>query len=145
MIERALNATWVLVGAGGLALSWRLGFTGPSGPDSGFFPGIASAIVLVVGIVLFVRGEHVTGIEWPDRAGWKRIAGVVGGLVFMCAVVPYLGFAITGVLTMLILLRTVEQSSWWSSIGLSLGSVGAVLWLFGYMLELQLPRGPWGW
>lgn len=145
MIERALNATWILVGAGALALSWRLGIMGPSGPDSGFFPAVAGAIVLVAAVLLFVRGEHVGAIEWPDRGGWKRIAGVVGGLVFLNATVSYLGFAVAGVLTMMILLRTVEQSSWWSSVVLSLASVASVLWLFGYLLELQLPRGPWGW
>jgi hypothetical protein len=57
---------------------------------------------------------------------------------------PYLGFAATGAVTMIILLRTVEQSSWTASIALALGSVAAVLWLFGHVLGMVLPRGPWG-
>ena len=50
----------------------------------------------------------------------------------------------SGVITMLILLRTVEKSRWLASIALSLASVAGVMFLFGYLLELQLPRGPWG-
>ena len=50
----------------------------------------------------------------------------------------------TGAITMLILLRTVEQSSWIESIALALVSVAAVMWLFGHVLGMILPRGPWG-
>jgi putative tricarboxylic transport membrane protein len=57
---------------------------------------------------------------------------------------PYLGFAATGAITMIILLRTVEQSSWIESIVLTLASVVAVVWLFGHVLGMILPRGPWG-
>jgi putative tricarboxylic transport membrane protein len=83
-------------------------------------------------------------VVWPDRAGWRRILGVIAGLAFMAITIPWLGFAVAGFLTMLILLRTVEESRWLSSIVLSLVSVCVVLFLFGYLLELQLPRGPWG-
>jgi hypothetical protein len=62
----------------------------------------------------------------------------------MAVGIPYLGFAITGAITMLILLRTVEQSSWLASIALAIASVVAVVWLFGHMLGMPLPRGPWG-
>ena len=58
--------------------------------------------------------------------------------------IPYLGFAVTGAITMIILLRTVEQTSWPASIALALASVVAVMWLFGHVLGMVLPRGPWG-
>jgi hypothetical protein len=45
---------------------------------------------------------------------------------------------------MLILLRTVEQSSWAMSVLLAIASVVAVVWLFGHLLGMPLPRGPWG-
>ena len=145
MIERLANLTWILLGAGAAVLSWRIGLTGPYGPDSGLFPFIAGVLVCAGGVALMLgRGHAVQGLQWPDRAGWKRIAGVIGGLAFMALVIPYLGFAVTGVLTMLILLRTVEPGGWGSTILLSVVSVAVVMGLFGGLLELQLPRGPWG-
>lgn len=145
MIERIVNLTWILLGAGAAVLSWQIGLTGPYGPDSGLFPFVAGILVCLSGVALMLTPRNRAGdVIWPDRAGWKRILGVVAGLAFMAASIPYLGFAIAGAITMLILLRTVEQSSWLSSIVLSLVSVAAVLGLFGHLLGLQLPRGPLG-
>ncbi len=145
MIERAVNLTWILVGAAAAALSWQIGLYGDYGPHSGLFPFVAGILVSAAGVALLVsKGQVARGVVWPDRAGWRRIFGVVAGLAFMAVAIPYLGFAVAGFLTMLILLRTVEDSRWLSSIVLSLVSVGIVLFVFGYLLELQLPRGPLG-
>jgi hypothetical protein len=46
---------------------------------------------------------------------------------------------------MVILLRTVEKSSWWFSLALALVAIVVVVWLFGRILGMALPRGPWGW
>jgi hypothetical protein len=145
MIERAVNITWILLGAAAAALSWQIGLFGDYGPHSGLFPFIAGILVSLGGVALLLsKGHAARDVQWPDRAAWRRILGVLAGLVFMAIAIPYLGFAVSGVVTMLILLRTVEDSRWLSSIVLSLVSVGVVLFLFGYLLELQLPRGPWG-
>jgi hypothetical protein len=46
---------------------------------------------------------------------------------------------------MIILLRAVEKSGWVFSISLAFISVVVVVWLFGRVLGMTLPRGPWGW
>ena len=46
---------------------------------------------------------------------------------------------------MIILLRAVEKSGWLFSIALAFASVVVVVWLFGRVLGMTLPRGPWGW
>jgi hypothetical protein len=118
---------------------------GPSGPDSGLFPLIAALIILGAGVVLmFQRGSYARSPDFPRGAALWRVGGVVAGLALMAVGVPHLGFAITGAVTMLILLRTVEQSSWLASVVLAIASVAAVMWLFGHILGMPLPRGPWG-
>ncbi len=57
MLERGLNAFWILLGAGAAMASWSLGLIGTAGPDSGFFPLIAALIVLGSGLVLLVRPD----------------------------------------------------------------------------------------
>jgi putative tricarboxylic transport membrane protein len=66
-------------------------------------------------------------------------------LAVMAIGMPYLGFAVTGTLTMIILLRTVEQTHWFGSVVLAVTSSASVVWLFGHVLGMVLPRGPWGW
>lgn len=145
MIERLVNLTWILVGAAAVTLSLRIGLTGPYGPDSGLFPFISGGLVCAGGIALMLTRSHaVSVLEWPDFAGWTRILGVIGALAFMAFAIPYLGFAVASLLTMIILLRTVEPGGWVSTLVLAGVSVAVTLALFVGLLDLQLPRGPWG-
>ncbi|HJY78411.1 MAG TPA: tripartite tricarboxylate transporter TctB family protein [Burkholderiales bacterium] len=143
MLERALNAFWILLGAAAAAYAWTLGLLGPSGPESGLFPLLAALIVVGAGVALLFNSPVAP--ELPSGAALLRVAGVVGALAFMALALPYAGFAVTGALTMLILVRTAGESSWMGAIVLALASVAAVMWLFGQVLGMALPRGPWGW
>jgi putative tricarboxylic transport membrane protein len=143
MLERALNAFWILLGAAAAAYAWSLGLAGPSGPESGLFPLIAALIVMAAGIALLFRSP-VEG-HLPRGAALLRVFGVVGGLAFMALALPYAGFALTGALAMVLLVRTAGDSSWPGAIVLALASVAVVMWLFGQVLGMALPRGPWGW
>lgn len=145
MFERTLNAFWVLLGAAAATYAWSLGIVGRSGPESGLFPLIAAVIVMGAGIVLLLRPVPAeTAAGFPRGAALGRVLGVIAGLAVMAVGMPYLGFAVTGAITMIILLRTVEQTSWVGSIALAMAAVATVVWLFGHALGMVLPRGPWG-
>jgi hypothetical protein len=96
------------------------------------------------GIILLLRTSGVA-LDFPRGGGLWRVLGVVAGLIVMAAGMPYLGFSVTSFITMIILLRAVDQSSWLSAITLAFISTASVFWLFGQMLGMALPRGPWGW
>jgi hypothetical protein len=145
MFERALNVVWILLGGAAASYAWTLGLTGASGPDSGLFPFIAALIVMGAGAVLLVwPSDGTIPASFPRGAPLGRVLGVIAGLAFMAVSIPYLGFAIAGFVTMIILLRAVEKSGWLFSIVLALVSVLAVQWLFGHVLGMALPRSPWG-
>jgi len=144
MFERAVNAFWILLGAAAAAYAWTLGLTGPSGPESGLFPLICALIIMGAGSVLLSKGSMRTP-QLPRGAALRRIAGIVAGLAVMAVALPHAGFALTGALTMVILLRTTGDTGWLGSIALALASVAIVVWLFGHVLGMTLPRGPWGW
>jgi putative tricarboxylic transport membrane protein len=146
MFERALNAFWILLGAAAAAYAWTIGLVSASGPESGLFPLIAGLIIMGSGVVLLFRpSTRAAAPAFPRGAALGRILGVVAGLAVMAIGMPYLGFAATGAVTMIILLRTVEDTGWAAAIALALASVAAVVWLFGHVLGMALPRGPWGW
>lgn len=146
MIERTLNLFWILLGAAAAAYAWTLGIVGPSGPESGLFPLIAALIILSAGVVLLLQPSSRAGTpDLPRGVALGRVLGVVAGLAFMAASIPFTGFALSGFITMIILLRTVEKSDWLFSIALAAVSVAVVMLLFGHVLGMTLPRGPWGW
>lgn len=147
MIERGLNVIWCLIGLGTMVNSWTLGLMGPSGPESGLFPMICGAIIAICGLALLLgqRASRVADPQWPRGAALIRIGGVSAGLVAMAATLPYLGFAISSAITTFVLLQTVERSRPIESLVLSVVSVAVVMYLFGHLLGMSLPRGPWGW
>jgi putative tricarboxylic transport membrane protein len=147
VIERGVNLIWCLIGLGTMVNSWTLGLIGPSGPESGLFPMICGVIIAICGLSLLL-GQHASRVpdpDWPRGAALARIGGVTAGLVSMAATLPYLGFAIASAITTFVLLQTVERSRAIESLILSVVSVAVVMYLFGHLLGMTLPRGPWGW
>jgi hypothetical protein len=146
MFERALNILWVLLGSAVAAYAWTLGIVDSSGPDSGLFPFISALMIMGSGLLLLLQpGDAAVAPDFPRGAALGRVLGVSAGLAFMAISVPFLGFAVAGFVTMIILLHTVEKSGWAFSVSLAFVSVAGVVWLFGRVLGMTLPRGPWGW
>jgi putative tricarboxylic transport membrane protein len=147
MFERILNVLWCLLGLGTMVNSWSLRLTGSFGPESGFFPFICGALITVCGLVLMFKASSTAAPkpDWPRAAALGRVCGVVTGLVAMAATLPYLGFAVSSGLTTFVLLQTVERSRLLESLIITVVSVAVVILVFGRLLGMNLPRGPWGW
>jgi len=147
MIERALNAIWIVLGLGTMVNAWGLGLFGSMGPDSGLFPMICGAVITVCGLVLLFSGKKnaVDKPEWPRGNALARVLGVISGLVAMALTLPFLGFAIASALTTFALLQTVERSRLIESLLLTVVSVGFIMFIFDHLLGMSLPRSPWGW
>lgn len=145
MFERVLNLFWIVLGVGAAVHARSLGITGPSGPESGLFPMLAGLLVAASGVVLLVRRANRARPEWPRGAALLRIGGVVAGLAFIAGSAEHIGFAAASGVTMLVLLRSVERTGWIESLVITFAAVALVLWLFGHVLGMPLPRGPWGW
>lgn len=146
MFERALNVFWIVLGLAAAAYARTIGLMGPAGPESGLFPMIAGLLIAAAGLVLLLRPAHrARDPQWASGAALGRVIGVCVGLAVMAFAIDYLGFAATSALTMIVLLRTVDRGSWLWSIAFAIGSVVFVMWLFGNLLGMPLPRGPWGW
>ena len=147
MIERGLNVIWLLIALGTVVNAWTIGLVGSMGPDSGLFPMICGVIIAACGLILLVfpKRNHAQQPDWPKRIALLRIIGVVGGLVTMAILLPYLGFAISAGLTTFVLLQTVERSKPVESIFITALSIGFVMYVFDHLMGMTLPRSPWGW
>ena len=63
----------------------------------------------------------------------------------MIAAVPHLGFALAGTLGLPLLFRTVApEARWWLALLVGVLASLAVHALFGVLLGMPLPRGPFG-
>ncbi len=146
MIERLLNLFWVLMGCAAAWQSWKLGLRGPSGPESGLFPFIAACGIAVLGVGLMLsRASRAQQTQWPDARSGLRAAGVAIGIALMAFGMDRIGFIASAAIAMPVLLRTIDRASWAETLALTAASIAAIALIFGRLLGMPLPRGPWGW
>lgn len=147
-LDRAITALWILIGIALCFYAHDLGLSGPTGPDSGFFPMIAGVLLTVSGVGILVsmvtRGEIGPEPLFQDSASAKRVCLVVGAVVLMIILIPLLGFFVTGILVTPFLLRAVENRTWSFCILVGALSAGTIVGLFSQVLGVPLPRGPLG-
>ena len=145
MTSRAIARTFALLlaAAGALAAvtAWRympLGSADDPGP--GLMP-------LVLGLLLAALGIAAAAArDWPHvpPMARARILAAASVIVAWPLALPWLGFALTAGLGLLLLGRVVDEASW-KGLGAFavLVTAGAVL-LFRVLLSVPLPVGPWG-
>jgi putative tricarboxylic transport membrane protein len=118
------------------------------GPGPGFFPwwiGAALLVLAVLNSALHVRDAlRGRALQSPQWKGSGRV--FVGWLAFMvaAALLKPLGFVVTLALLVLFLVVAVFRRPLAPAIALALGSALGFWLLFSYVLEVQLPAGPWG-
>ncbi|WP_203075247.1 tripartite tricarboxylate transporter TctB family protein [Falsiroseomonas ponticola] len=154
-LDAAVSLFWVMLG---IALCWSsrsLGLSDPSGPGSGLFPFLAGVLVLGGGVGLLLRhvatggrpapGEEIAPQFWEAPGAPFRVLVLVVVVAGMILAVPWLGFALAGVLGLPLLFRVIApEKSWVSAIVTGIVAAGSMHLLFAVALGTPLPRGPLG-
>jgi len=143
-IDRVSGAFLFLLG---LFVAWEdrvlpLGTHGRPGP--GYFPLLLSALLGILGLLLFLRGRSsrpLRSVRWGEAGH----AGAILACTFLATFgIERLGYRITMILILGFLFGVVERLKLWQvfalTIGLSLGS----FWVFDSLLRVILPRGGFG-
>jgi putative tricarboxylic transport membrane protein len=127
----------------------RLSVWGRSGPEAGFFPFVIA--VVIIGLSLFVTGratfnraqekEKISKKPEDNRINIFRVSSY-GILMLLYGVsIVRVGFLITSVLFLFLILKYVERQSWKITILLGSASMLISYLLFVYLLKVPLPRG----
>ncbi len=146
-LEPFLNAAWVAAGAGLCVYAWTLGAWGPSGPDSGFFPLLAGALILACGLAMLLRPAlaPARGPFWtPEPGAARRVLLLIAGVAALVLLVRWAGFVIASLVTMPLLLQLVERRRWWYALLVGVIATAVVHVVFTRMLGMLMPRGPFG-
>lgn len=113
-------------------------------PGPGYFPVLLAALLLILGALVWAMGggsAHVAGVGWGE-AGHALV--ILGVSAFICLGLERLGYRLTMLAALLVLVWLMERKSFWASavfaFALSFGSH----YLFDTLLRVPLPRGPFG-
>jgi len=139
--EKALNLFWILLGLAVAGLSPRYVILDAAGPGGGFLPLLAGLIVAACGLVLLLSSVADRGERWPVASVWLRMGAVVAGLAAITLLMPHLGFILTVIPVMVVLMQAIERQSWLVVLATSVIATLVVYFLFTRLLGTTLPRG----
>ncbi len=145
-MEPWVNAAWVGVGLAICLTSFiKYGLSSPDGPGPGLMSFLTGILMICFGAILlikhrFARDETARGWRLPGR----KFIYTLLSLFAYALLLERLGFILTTCGLLVLLLGKIGHERWYIAmlIGLA-GSVGSFL-LFSHLLQVQLPRGIFG-
>jgi len=118
----------------------------PLGPGPGFFPfwlsllfGALAAIMLAHATLR--RSEPASTDLLATRAGYRRIAAILGALVGAIVLMDPLGFRLTSLGFYLFLLTSLSRPTWILTLVIAVAGSFGVYHMFANLLRITLPVG----
>lgn len=145
--QQIANGVWIVGGVLIVVASMKLGILSAGEPSIGFIPSIAGALIALLGALQFAQEarnrDKDTRTFFPDRAAARRVVTVIATLIGTTLLMQPLGFLLTALLTMVVLLTVIERGNWLVTVAFALAASVGVWWLFT-SLDVVLPHGPFG-
>lgn len=146
IVDQILNGFWILFGIGICVQSIRHQLWGPGGPGSGFIPFITGVIIGGVGILLFSAErarplKERAGRFWENSLAPERVLFLVGSLCLMALLMLKLGFLLTSIVIMGLMIWVMEPRGWIVIILTSTLSCLVIYCLFQFIMQIRLPKG----
>jgi putative tricarboxylic transport membrane protein len=150
-LDQVSSLVWLFAGILiilGSLLSLRVGTANDPGP--GLFPVLAGILLTAFSLTVFLKATFQERSQEKNvRALWaiphrRKVVYTIAVLFVYAILLERVGFLFMTLLLFIFLFRKIEPQKWKLVIGLSiLASVGAYL-IFDRILQVQLPRGLFG-
>lgn len=116
-------------------------------PGPAFLPLLIGGVAMLLGAVLLIqslRGGEDDELDWPGKAGARRIVLCAVALITLAAAAPFLGLVPGFVLFLLFMLLVVERRAFWPSVLTTVMTMALVEGVFIQWLGISVPYGPFG-
>ena len=143
-IDRLAGAVFALFS---LAVLWEtreipFGYLAEPGP--GAVPVLLALTLLVCSIVMIAggrAGDRVADIRWTE---WRHAVAILGACAFMALALERLGYRLTILIALLVLVSIVERKGWIAGAVFASSFSLGTHYLFNTLLRVPLPQGPFG-
>lgn len=146
--DRWSSSFWLIFSIIVCIESFRLGIGSFYNPGDGFLPflaGIAFAIFsLLLLIQTFLTNQKNRDERILEKIKWKNIILVLAFLLIYALIVEKLGFVLSTLLFVSLLLRIIERKNWYVVAIIAVASSLLSYAIFQLWLQSQLPRGIFG-
>ena len=148
--DRISSLFWLVFGLLCMYGSVLLGLGTLREPGTGFFPLLAGSFFTLLALIVFVRSlipgrgfQASISSLWKGTL-WRRPLAVGFLMAGYILALEWIGFLLTSLLVLLIMLKGVEKFPWWKAILISVLSSGSTFLLFHVLLKATLPTGIFG-
>ena len=148
--DRVSSLFWLAVALLAVYGSVHLGVGTLREPGSGFLAFLAGGFIGLMAILVFIqtffRGKEFQQqivVLWKGVA-WHRPLVIALLMVGYILVLERIGFLLSSLLIILIMLRGLERLSWIKAISVSFAASAVSYLLFGVLLSATLPKGIFG-
>jgi hypothetical protein len=144
--ETAAGGVVTAIGVLMLLQSLRFAYFLEGVPGPGFLPRWIAIALIGTGLVLTVKGLRPAvvleeAIQWPDAAGWKRVALMLGALAVALILLDKLGFMVVTTAFMAVLIFGLGVRSWRMLVSVPLVAAIGLYVVFAVWLRVPLPKG----
>jgi len=119
-------------------------------PETGFVPFAAGLAIFTLALIGFVVStlRQREGVRWkspmPEGAKEERLLLAIGSLFAYSLLLTPLGFTLCTAIFVGVLLRMGKTHSWTVAIAGGIVTALSTYGIFGALLNVQFPKGPWG-
>jgi putative tricarboxylic transport membrane protein len=113
-------------------------------PGAGAVPVLLALVLLLCSLAVVAAGAaapSVAALPWTE---WRHAVAILGACAFMALALERLGYRLTILLTLLALLTVVERKGWIVAAVFALAFSLGTYFLFGRVLRVPVPQGPFG-
>ena len=141
---------WLVCGAAVCIASLRYGVGSLHAPETGLVPFAAGLAIFILALIGFVEStiNQQKGVRWksltPEGAKGGRLLLTMGSLLAYALLLTPLGFTLCTAVFVSLLLRVGKTHSWKAAIAGGIVTALATYGIFGALLKVQFPQGPWG-
>lgn len=148
--DRLSSGFWFALGAAGMYASAGLGLGTPGKPGSGFLAFAAACFICMMALLIFAQSfradpgtQRRLGQLW-EGLYWRRSLVIALLTLAYILVLETLGFVLTGLLLLIIIMRGLEKRSWKSALIISVVTLAVSYLVFKVFLKASLPSGIFG-
>jgi len=143
-VDRVAGAALVLIGLVTLVESRAFPLGTLHRPGPAFVPVALASLLILFGVAVFVMGaaaRRLADVGWHE---WRHAVAIFGACAFAALGLERLGYRITMAVVVAFLLLIVERKGWVLALALTIVAAGGSFLVFDTLLNVLLPRGPFG-
>jgi putative tricarboxylic transport membrane protein len=113
-------------------------------PGPGYMPFALAALLAGMGCLVVLTGGTAPAFASVSWVEWRHAVAILGSLLFTALALERIGYRLTVALVLVFLVGVVERKGLLPTAVIAAGLALGTFYVFGTLLLVPLPRGPWG-